>query len=160
MPPESLSLYSQKRASDDIKDLARQLGAPKIILGGHDWGGAVVYRCAQWHPDLVTHVFSVCTPYTAPHREFISLEQVIERMPQFGYQAHLASPEVEGTIKTKEQIRQFLNGIYGARGPNREVLMDPTRGILFENLPLVGKTKLLSDRVEALPTESPLPWLK
>ena len=37
VPPESMSLYSFKRAADDIRELARQLGASKIILGGHDW---------------------------------------------------------------------------------------------------------------------------
>src|ERR1700761_2776176 len=42
VPPENLSLYGQKRAADDIAELARQLGAGKIVIGGHDWGGAVV----------------------------------------------------------------------------------------------------------------------
>jgi hypothetical protein len=37
VPPNTISLYGLKRASDDIACLARQLGAPKIILGGHDW---------------------------------------------------------------------------------------------------------------------------
>lgn len=36
-PPAPISLYGFKRASDDIADLARQLGAKRIILGGHDW---------------------------------------------------------------------------------------------------------------------------
>lgn len=33
VPPSSLSLYTVKQASDDIKDLALQLGAPQIVLG-------------------------------------------------------------------------------------------------------------------------------
>lgn len=37
VPPESISYYGFKRAADDIKELARQLGVPRIILGGHDW---------------------------------------------------------------------------------------------------------------------------
>lgn len=45
-PPESMAFYSYKRAADDIKELARQLGVSKAILGGHDWGGAIVYRIA------------------------------------------------------------------------------------------------------------------
>ena len=36
-PPESMSFYSFKRAADDIRELARQLGTSQIILGGHDW---------------------------------------------------------------------------------------------------------------------------
>ena len=37
VPPESLSYYGLKRAADDIKELAKQLGLLRIILGGHDW---------------------------------------------------------------------------------------------------------------------------
>lgn len=32
-----MALYGHKRAADDIKELAKQLGASQIILGGHDW---------------------------------------------------------------------------------------------------------------------------
>ena len=32
-----LAYYSFKRAADDLKELARQLGSETIILGGHDW---------------------------------------------------------------------------------------------------------------------------
>lgn len=36
-PPEDIALYGFKRAADNMAELARQLSAPKIILGGHDW---------------------------------------------------------------------------------------------------------------------------
>jgi pimeloyl-ACP methyl ester carboxylesterase len=35
--PEPLKDYTFKQAADNIKALADQLGAKKIILGGHDW---------------------------------------------------------------------------------------------------------------------------
>lgn len=35
--PSDMAYYSFKRAADDIKELARQLGSETIILGGHDW---------------------------------------------------------------------------------------------------------------------------
>lgn len=110
-PPKDLALYSQKRACDDFAELARQLGIPKIIIGGHDWGGFVVYRFAMWHPELVTAVFSVCTPYQPPTKSFVSLDMVVDRAPQFGYQKHLAGLEVEKAIDSPEKIRQFLNGM-------------------------------------------------
>ena len=37
VPPNDISLYSYKRASEDIRELAKQLGVSKIVLGGHDW---------------------------------------------------------------------------------------------------------------------------
>jgi hypothetical protein len=37
VPPNDLRLYSTKRASDDMKELVKQLGEERIVLGGHDW---------------------------------------------------------------------------------------------------------------------------
>jgi hypothetical protein len=103
-----------------------------------------IYR----HPELVSHAFSVCSLYTAPHKEYHSTEDIVNgRAPQFGYQLQLASPEVESAVQTKEQLRQFLNGMYGGKGPNGEVIFSPEKGLLFENLPKVGKSKLFSDKV-------------
>lgn len=134
-----------RRAADDIAELSRQLGCSSIILGGHDWGGAVVYRTANFHPHLVSHVFSVCTPYTPPLRHFFSLDDVVKRAPQFGYQKHLAGLEVESRIQSKDDIRQFLNGMYGARTDDRKVLFSPEHGLALDVLPVLGKTPLLTD---------------
>ncbi len=37
MPPNGMRLYSTKRAADDMKELVKQLGEERIVLGGHDW---------------------------------------------------------------------------------------------------------------------------
>ncbi|KAF2100361.1 alpha/beta-hydrolase [Rhizodiscina lignyota] len=147
VPPNSISLYSHKRAADDFEELARQLGVSNIILGGHDWGGSVVWRMALWKPDLVTHVFSVCTPYTPPQKDYVSLEDLVKGpLPQFAYQLHLASPEVEGRIQSKEDIRQFLKGMFGGRGPNGELVFEAEKGILFDSLPKLGDTPLMTPK--------------
>jgi hypothetical protein len=105
-------------------------------------GGFVVWRAAQWYPDLITHVFSVCTPYTAPHKVYFSTEDLVKgQLPQFGYQLHLASGEVEKSVKDEQSIRQFL------RGPNSELVFDPEKGILAENLPIIGESRILNGKV-------------
>ncbi|ORY15149.1 Alpha/Beta hydrolase protein [Clohesyomyces aquaticus] len=148
VPPNPINLYGIKRASDDIAELAKQLGAERIILGGHDWGGFVVWRAAQWHPELVSHVFAICTPYTAPHEQYTSLEDLVKgALPQFAYQIHLASGEVEKSVNSEESIRQFFKGLYGGRGPNGETAFDPNQGVLAENLPKVGESRLLHGKV-------------
>ena len=107
-----------------------------------------MYRVALWHPELISHLFSVCTPYMAPTKHFVSLEDAVRTvLPQFGYQIHLASGEVEKVIVSKEQIRQFLNALYGGHGPNGEILFSPEKGIIFENLPKIGPSPLLTERV-------------
>jgi hypothetical protein len=111
-------------------------------------GGFVVWRAAQWYPDLVSHVFSVCTPYTAPHREYFSTEDLVKgQLPQFAYQLHLASGEVEKSVKNEQSIRQFLKGMYGARGSNGELAFDPEKGVLAENLPVIGESRILNGEV-------------
>lgn len=114
-------------------------------------GGFVVWRAAQWYPDLVSHVFSVCTPYTAPHREYFSTEDLVKgQLPQFAYQLHLASGEVEKSVKDEQSIKQFLRGMYGARGPNGELAFDPEKGVLAENLPIIGESRILNGKVSAI----------
>jgi soluble epoxide hydrolase / lipid-phosphate phosphatase len=114
-------------------------------------GGFVVWRAAQWYPDLVSHVFSVCTPYTAPHKQYFSTEDLVKgQLPQFAYQLHLASGEVEKSVKDEQSIRQFLRGLYGARGPNGELAFDPEKGVIAENLPLIGESRILNGKVSGV----------
>src|ERR1700753_498213 len=102
-------------------------------------GGMVIWRTVLWHPELVSHVFSICTPYDTPKKEYLSTEALVNGpVPQFGYQLHLASGEVEKRINSRDDIRQFIKGMFGGRGPNGEVIFSPTKAILFENLPKVG----------------------
>ena len=138
--PEEPKFYTFKRTADDVAALSKHIGASTIILGGHDWGGSVVYRVAMWYPQLVSAIFSVCTPYAPPRTSFVPATV----LPNFKYQLQLKGPEVEGTIVGEEKIRQFLNGMYGGRGSNGEIAFDVSHGCYFENLPKLGPTPLLS----------------
>ena len=169
MPPESMHLYGFKRAADDIAALAKELGAPQIILGGHDWyvllqfsirgnhglkvlfrGGMIVYRTAQWHPELVTHVFSVCTPFMPNTDHFTSTQDLVQGpLPQFGYQLQFAGPELEEALQTREQYQQFFKGLFGGRSQSGRPIMRPETGVDFEVLaepigdsPLVDATEI------------------
>ena len=100
------------------------------------------------HPELITHVFAVCTPYTAPSEEYMSNEELVNKfLPQFGYQIHLASGEVEKHVNDEQSIRQFLRAVYGGRTPSGETAFDPNKGILFDKLPHIGESKILNGKV-------------
>lgn len=145
-PLFSLKNYTYKRVSDDIAELCRQLGLKHIILGGHDWGGAIVYRVTHYYPDLITAVFSVCTPYAPPTTKYEPLGQMVKnQLPNFAYQMHFASGELEENIQSKTEIRQYLNNMYGARTPEGEVAFEAHGRVDFERQRRVGKTKLLDD---------------
>ncbi|KAI4278653.1 MAG: hypothetical protein LQ337_000893 [Flavoplaca oasis] len=149
VPPEPISFYSFKRIADDMKELAQQLGVSRLILGGHDWGGAIVYRVALWWPELVTHIFTICTPYTAPSKSYASLQEMVQsgRVPNFGYQLQLASGQLEEAIQSTEQIRQLLNGLYGGVTDDGLPGFDVKTGVYLDRLPQLKHTKLMSQRM-------------
>ncbi len=118
-------------------------------------GGAIAYRTALWHPELVSRLFAVCTPYWAPGNTYTPLESIVEtRMPDWGYQLHLASGEVEQRIKSKDEIKQFLNSVYGGKAPNGDSGFSHTKGPSYEDLPKLNRTPLMGeDMLEFYGTE-------
>lgn len=138
--PESPTFYTYKRAADDMAELAKQLGSSSIILGGHDWGGAIVYRIAMRYPKLISALFSVCTPFAPPRKDFVPASV----LPNFKYQIQLAGPDVEAAIVGEQKIREFLSGMFGGRAPNGQATFDAGHGVFFDRLSGVSPSPLLS----------------
>ena len=81
----------------------------------------------------------------------MSLEDMVKTvLPNFGYQLQLASGEVEKAIVSKEQIRQFLNGMYGGKGPNGEVAMKVREGVQLQDLAKLGLSPLVNSKVSQI----------
>ncbi|SMY22555.1 unnamed protein product [Zymoseptoria tritici ST99CH_1A5] len=155
--------YGRSQTSNDLRDfgfkahalaitaLCSQLSIPRIIIGGHDWGGMAVYRVAQWCPELVTHVFSVCTAFAQPTSKYTSTETLTNGpVPQFGYQLQFGSDHhrVEKTVRTEKEVRKFLLGMYGGRTPEGRKFMTAEKGVdlgLFDDKFEIAMTPLLSD---------------
>ncbi|KAK5740357.1 hypothetical protein LTR17_004620 [Elasticomyces elasticus] len=131
----NISDFTFRHHADAIAGIAKAIGAHRIILGGHDWGGMVVYRAAQWYPDLVSHVFSVATPYMGVHEQYMSNEQLVKGpLPQFGYQIQLSSPDqkVEKVVYGEKKMRRFLTGMYGGKSRSGRLAMTPEKGVDLE----------------------------
>ncbi|EOO02733.1 putative epoxide hydrolase protein [Phaeoacremonium minimum UCRPA7] len=143
--PQEIEKYSFKSTGDDIAELLGQVcPGEQIILGGHDWGGSFAWRFALWHPELLKAVFSICTPYNQPLPVYVSLEQLVERLPNFRYQLRLAGPDAEREIVTPQRIRGLLSGLYGGRGPEGEIGFTVAEGPIFENLEKIENSPIVS----------------
>lgn len=105
-----------------------------------------MYMVALWFPELVKEIFSVCTPFSAPSQTFHSTEDLVKQFPNWSYQIHLASGDVEKHIRSREDMRHFLNAAYDGKGPDGEVGFHVRKGVLFNNLPKLGKTPLLDEK--------------
>lgn len=81
-------------------------------------------------------------------KDFLSNEDLTRSsLPQFAYQIHLASGEVEKSVDNKQSVRQFLKALYGGRTSSGEIGFDPYRGVLVEKLPFIGESKILNGKV-------------
>jgi pimeloyl-ACP methyl ester carboxylesterase len=49
--PKGVRSYSLKELTADILGLIDALGYDKVYLAGHDWGAAVAWMLAVWHPE-------------------------------------------------------------------------------------------------------------
>ncbi|OJJ47011.1 hypothetical protein ASPZODRAFT_95610 [Penicilliopsis zonata CBS 506.65] len=144
--PEDLSLYSQKNSADDIKALVHHLGESKIILGGHDWGAALVYRIALWHPEIIMSLFTVCVPFMPPSEKFIPLEDAVRTiLPNFAYQLQFKDGDLESVIQTREDIKNFLSTLYGGRTDEGELAFAVEKGVLLDKMGRVNPSPLLSE---------------
>ncbi|KAJ5120711.1 uncharacterized protein N7515_010099 [Penicillium bovifimosum] len=144
--PDDYTQYSHKSCAADIKALASHLGEKQIILGGHDWGAGLAYRVALWHPELVSHLFTVCVPYAAPTTKDVSLEDMVRTVtPHFAYQLQFKSGDLEKVIRSKEEISQFLLALYGGRTEQGKFGFDATKGVDVDKIGALKISRLLSE---------------
>ncbi|KAK3063974.1 hypothetical protein LTR53_018684, partial [Teratosphaeriaceae sp. CCFEE 6253] len=131
----NLQDFTYKTHADAIAGIAKAIGVSRIIIAGHDWGGMVVYRAAQWYPDLITHVCSVATPYMAVYDKFTTTEDLVKGpLPKFGYQLQCGSEDhkVEKVVQGETRMRRFLTGMYGGRARSGRIAMVPETGVDLE----------------------------
>ncbi|GAA5837132.1 hypothetical protein JCM9279_005594 [Rhodotorula babjevae] len=108
--PSDIRAYSYKSVAYDMNGILDAVGASKVIVFGHDWGGVVAWRFADFFPHRVICLASVCTPYQAPSKPgqtiFSDEELVHNKLPNFGYQ--LFFKEERAGPKIDEVVDQFL----------------------------------------------------
>ncbi|KAI5867514.1 alpha/beta-hydrolase [Durotheca rogersii] len=143
--PESAEEYTMKKMTAHIAAVIKANTDAPVILGGHDWGGAFVWRMAMYYPELVAAVFSFCVPYTPPSAVLVAAEELVRRVPTFRYQLILASGAVEAAVGTAPaKVAAFLHGNFGGTTPEGEMVFTPEHGVHADRLdrvrasPLVG----------------------
>lgn len=76
--PQGRRAYALRRLARDVLALADAAGAERFHLVGHDWGGAVAWAVAAWHPERLFTVTSLATPHgRALLRSFVSSDQAL-----------------------------------------------------------------------------------
>ena len=63
--PSSPTAYGLTELTDDLVGLLDALEISKAVFVGHDWGGFLVWAMAVLHPERVSAVAAITTPYIA-----------------------------------------------------------------------------------------------
>lgn len=62
--PSGVGAYHLDRLADDVRGLARALGAERLAaLVGHDWGGAIGWKLASQYPELMERLIVLNAPH-------------------------------------------------------------------------------------------------
>ncbi|MGV6801196.1 MAG: alpha/beta fold hydrolase [bacterium] len=66
--PDDLTAYAMDQLTTDFAALIQMLSLEKVVIMGHDWGGAIIWPMAYLYPQLIEGVIGICTPHrkTAP----------------------------------------------------------------------------------------------
>jgi len=61
--PADVDQYRVGHLVEDLRALAEHLGHKKFVLVGHDWGGAVAWAFAIFHPDYLEKLIIINAPH-------------------------------------------------------------------------------------------------
>lgn len=64
--PEEIDSYTMRNVCEDLLGICDELGFDKVIVVGHDIGGAVAWQFALRHPERTERVVSLNTPWLGP----------------------------------------------------------------------------------------------
>lgn len=61
--PSDVDDYAVGKIVEDIRGLVVHLGAPRVLLAGHDWGGVVAWTFGMRYPELLSRLVIINAPH-------------------------------------------------------------------------------------------------
>ncbi|KAI1373236.1 alpha/beta-hydrolase [Hypoxylon crocopeplum] len=144
--PSELDEFSLKKQSIELAALLDQIvPGEQVILGGHDWGGDMVWRLAIWYPELFKAIFSITFPYLPLPTEYVDLADEIAagKFPTLKYQLQFRDPSLDRVFQNATEIRELLVAMYEGTTPEGQVGFTPD-GLDFDVFPRLQPSRLLN----------------
>jgi len=130
--PSKLERFSAKNSCDDMKELLAVEKVDKAVVIGHDWGGYIAWRFANYYPDLVQYLIVLCTPYSPPYGiPFPGWDVFLPANPNFGYMPFFSDPKNIPDFNTHRRV--FLSTIFRrAEDPDTGLIDRSTQQFTFD----------------------------
>lgn len=119
--PVKTAAYRQEEVAKDIVDLVAHLGFDKAVIVGHDWGGAVGWHIALYHPDIVSKFIVMNCPNPLVFIDSLkgNPRQVLRSWYMFFFQLPLLPEWVMGL-----DLRRFFERAFRGMAKNRSNFPD------------------------------------
>ena len=115
---------------------------------GYHWdekrGGAVAWRFAQFHPQRILALAVFCTPYAAPNKTYISLEEIVKRVPNFRYQLRLSQLDCDQELDADPEA--FFTRVFRCADEGAGPLYDAQKDSIIRDRPPTRRSKAISER--------------
>lgn len=108
--PAAVRDYRAKPLVEDVLQLADALGHQRFVLVAHDWGGAIAWNVAAWHPDRVEKLVILNAPH--PITFLQALRDDPEQLASSAYMTLLRSAKAERVL-SEDGCRRLFNMTFG-----------------------------------------------
>ncbi len=94
--PADVGQYRVEHLIEDLRALVEHLGHKKLVLVGHDWGGAIAWAFAIYHPHYVEKLIIINAPHPGVFERELRENPAQQRASQ--YMLVFRSPQAEQTL--------------------------------------------------------------
>ncbi|HUP91234.1 MAG TPA: alpha/beta hydrolase [Solimonas sp.] len=70
--PPLVADYHPRKVVEDLRQLIQYLGRKRAIVVAHDWGGAVCWNLAAWHPEAIERLVIINAPHPMTYARELS----------------------------------------------------------------------------------------
>lgn len=113
--PKGLENYTMRKLIGDVAAVINYFPQDKAVVIGHDWGGAIAWQTAMWHPNLVDKLVVLSTPHPNGFFREIKNNPDQQNNSQYarGFQKkdaykELTAEELAEWVKDKEAKKQYI----------------------------------------------------
>jgi len=103
--PAEVKAYGGKTLTEDMRQLIGALGHERAIVVAHDWGGAIAWNLAAWHPQVVEKLVILNSPHPVLYAR--ELTHSAEQKAASAYMNLLRDPKAERVLAEDNYRRLF-----------------------------------------------------
>lgn len=133
--PLGVENYAMHHLSGDVVGIIKALGYEKAYVVGHDWGGAVAWRVAQEHPEVVEKLIVLNAPF--PQIFFKALRSSFNQMRKSWYIFFFQIPKIPEAL-FKWRGKQIIKGVLQGTGARKGTFTEEDIRRYRENLEQPG----------------------